>query len=104
MQVVPPWTLPLEASGNTFMHATPEMAPRVLLSSQSVTCPPCEPKQPSHQTVMLSNHGDTPTLFHVNELSLQPHFRVTPMQGIIPAKSSQVVSESPTFMVGAMLG
>lgn len=92
LQVVPPWTLPVQAMGNTCLHVTPEFAPKVVLSAPSITCPPTEVRAPSYQTFMLTNHGDTPAQFQIVEPSLQPYFQATPMTGIIPAKQSQVIA------------
>ncbi|MEW5306910.1 MAG: hypothetical protein WDW36_009343 [Sanguina aurantia] len=85
-QVVPPWSVPLLACGNTFLHCHPEHAPKVEVSHSQVAFPPCRVGHTQQQTLMLTNYGDTPVHFSLATAALTPHFRVRPELGVIPSK------------------
>lgn len=53
----------MQACGNTFATLNPELSPKVSLSTHSISFPPCHPGEAVHQTLCLSNHGDTPVHF-----------------------------------------
>lgn len=56
-------TATAQACGNTFATLNPELSPKVSLSTHSISFPPCHPGKAVHQTMCLSNHGDTPVHF-----------------------------------------
>lgn len=89
----PPWTLCAQpqAAGNTFLNCRPEFSPKASLSAASVSFPPCRPGESSHQTLAISNPGDTPVAYSFSAASLGPCFQLTPMQGVVPPKSQALV-------------
>ncbi|KAJ9506854.1 hypothetical protein QJQ45_029976, partial [Haematococcus lacustris] len=92
-QVVPPWTVPITACGNTFLHSNPEFSPKLEVSHKAVVFPPCRPGEHSHQTLMLVNYGDTPIAFALhNSAQLAPAFRARPTHGVMPAKTHMLVA------------
>ncbi|KAG1664126.1 hypothetical protein FOA52_011949 [Chlamydomonas sp. UWO 241] len=89
--VVPPWTVPVTAVGNTFLHSAPEYGPRVELAHRRVAFPPCRPGERMFQTTMIINYGDTPAAFTFQTGALGSCFAVKPAAGVVPAKGSVLV-------------
>lgn len=59
----------MQAFGNTFATLNPELSPKVSLSASTVSFPPCYLGEAVHQTLCLTNHGDTPVHFSFNARS-----------------------------------
>jgi hypothetical protein len=53
----------VQACGNTFATLNPELSPKVSLNASSISFPACHPGEAVHQTLCLTNHGDTPVHF-----------------------------------------
>jgi hypothetical protein len=53
----------MQACGNTFATLNPELSPKVSLNASSISFPACHPGEAVHQTLCLTNHGDTPVHF-----------------------------------------
>ncbi|KXZ53757.1 hypothetical protein GPECTOR_6g674 [Gonium pectorale] len=91
-QMLPSWSLPVQASGNTFLHSNPEFSPKVELSTRSISFPPCRPGDAVHQTILVANNGDTPTAFNFGAPSaLWPLFHVRPAAGVVPPKGHVLI-------------
>ncbi|KAF5836871.1 hypothetical protein DUNSADRAFT_5310, partial [Dunaliella salina] len=93
-QIVPPWAIPVLASGNTFLHSNPELSPKLELSHRMITFPPVQPHESSSQTLTLRNTGDTPISFSfkANLAALFPEFDVKPALGVVPPHSHLLVA------------
>ncbi len=66
---------------------------QISVSHSSVSFPPCRPGQRVHQTLTLSNYGDTPASFcFTNSGVLAPTITISPTQGVVPAGSHALVS------------
>jgi hypothetical protein len=80
--------------GDTFRAANPELCPKVQLSSQCVAFPACQPGQRQHQTLMLTNYGDTPVAYHFQAPAAggEPAFTVLPARGVAAPHSHVLVA------------
>ena len=95
--VVPPWSLPLLAVGNTFLHSNPEFAPKVEISHKSISFPPSRPREAAYQTLSIFNRGDTPSSFrfHLGHSLAGPDaslFSIKPEEGLVPPKGTVLVA------------
>jgi len=89
--VIPPWSTPLLACGNTFLHTNPEFAPKVELSHTSIAFPPCRPGERACQTLMIVNYGDTPASFAFQSAGLGALFAISPSNGLVPPKGHVLI-------------
>ncbi|KAL3152962.1 hypothetical protein ABBQ38_011992 [Trebouxia sp. C0009 RCD-2024] len=79
--VLPPWTIPVQVRGDSFLHQQEQPDAKATLSSTAVSMPACLPDQATYQTVMLMNHGDTAVQFVIQGL----------MQGVVGPQSWQLL-------------
>lgn len=92
-QVVPPWSVPVTACGNTFARVNPEPSPNVSLSTTAVIFPPCHVGAAVHQTLTLSNNGDTPVQYNITlPREQQALLAMRPTQGVLPPRSHTLVA------------
>jgi cilia- and flagella-associated protein 65 len=92
----------LQAVGNTFLHQNPELSPKAQLSHSRLTFPPCKPGEQSHQTLLISNHGDTTIHFTTQGLAPSGVFAVKPATGTIVPKGHQLVRPPPIGFVAVI--
>ena len=60
------------------------------LSSRALTFPACQPGGQQHQTLMLTNSGDTPVAYHFHAPA-GGAFRILPARGVVAPHSHQLV-------------
>ncbi|KAL0033550.1 hypothetical protein WJX79_003070 [Trebouxia sp. C0005] len=89
--VLPPWTLPVQVVGNTFLHQQEQPDTKVQLSSNLVSLAPCLPGQATYQTLMLMNHGDTAVQFDMQGLAQSPELSCKPERGAVGPQSWQLL-------------
>jgi len=73
----------LQVVGNTFLHQQEQPDTKVQLSSSVLTLAPCLPGQPTYQTVMLMNHGDTAVQFDMQGLMQAPGLTCKPERSVL---------------------
>ncbi|DBA87452.1 TPA: hypothetical protein ACH3X1_004491 [Trebouxia sp. C0004] len=89
--VLPPWTMPVQVVGNTFLHQQEQPDTKMQLSSSLVSLAPCLPGQATYQTLMLMNHGDTAVQFDIQGLPQSPGLSCKPERGAVGPQSWQLL-------------
>jgi hypothetical protein len=83
----------VQAVGNTFAAAAPDLSPKVSASTRSITFPACRLGEAVAQTLLLKNYGTTPAAFALTCSGGESGpVMVTPSRGVLPPNSTTVVS------------
>ena len=96
-KLLPPWTVSVQARGHTFYGNTEEFLPRANFVSSKLNFPPCPVGGSVYLTTVLSNNGDTPVKFEIQDsmrsmqISDHRNIVVKPRVGVIPSGKSQIL-------------